>query len=215
MPPLNFLLLPRELRDHIYMYAVTIPDPIHIELQSWQDYNISSLTYANHQVHDEISSILYSKNLFLFSAPQCMKKFLARIGKMKTFITSIGILVDCTDPLFPIFSDLDFGSLLWKEALLKNKLHGLKEMLVWGCKKKGYLPNGTGALMNPELEETIKSYEELRKLTLKGFEKDERRKFYKIRDEVSNKYLDVPTWARKPVSDRATQSKQVVLDHCL
>lgn len=178
MPPSYFLLLPRELRDQIYTYVFTIPDLMYIKLHSYNRRPLGpGLMYANHQIYNETTSVLYSKNTFLFLSPQYMEQFLARIGnRNKTLIKAVGILVDCTNPL--VATDPNFRSQSWTKALLTNELKGLNEMMVWGRKKKMLLTDETRALMDPELERAIKNQKGIRKLTLKGFEKDERKKFY-------------------------------------
>ncbi len=183
----KFFLLPRELRDLIYKYALTKPGRIYaqrVRLPRIDDSHRSvfaSLVLANRQLNSEANSLLYSENMFFFHAPQDMIVFLAGIAKTnKRLVKRIGIMVDCTNPLFPMRGLPARPACLWLRTLAASQLKGVVEMEVLGYDEEFH----EEARMNSELEMAIKGTlgcgddkRLVRKMSLMGFGKDERRKF--------------------------------------
>ncbi|KAH8679652.1 hypothetical protein BGZ60DRAFT_524863 [Tricladium varicosporioides] len=104
-----FLQLPREVRDQIYTYALTIPEPIvlaasplelpvFLTLDNFPSQQlVPNLCLANKKIQAEANEILYSKNTFHFPNPSDLYRFEEDIGPInRTFIHSISI-----DLLFP------------------------------------------------------------------------------------------------------------------
>lgn len=186
----KFLLLPRELRDQIYKYALTDRKRIYaprVWLPSIDDGHrspISSLVLANRQLNKEGNSILYSENRFYFYAPQDKILFLARIGERnKSFVKRIGIMVDCTDPLSAIrLLHLERPARLWLKTLSASQSKGVVDMEVLGYKEPFRFYEEVR--MNSELEMAIKGTlgcgddkRFVRKVSLIGFGQKERTKF--------------------------------------
>lgn len=66
--PFPFLSLPRELRDEIYSYVLLFgppKEPFSIPVPLFERPCLeTSLIYLNKQIHDEATSVLYSRNTF-------------------------------------------------------------------------------------------------------------------------------------------------------
>lgn len=185
----KFFLLPREVRDLIYKYALTKPGRIYaqrLRLPRMDDSRgpvCAGLVLANRQLNSEATSLLYSENMFFFHAPQDLIVFLAAIGERnRSFVKRIGVMVDCTgtEPLFPIRFLPPRPACLWLRTLAASQLKGVVEMEVQGYNEKFY----EKAPMSSELEMTIQDTlgygddkKMVRKLSLNGFGQDERRQF--------------------------------------
>ncbi|KAG9244966.1 hypothetical protein BJ878DRAFT_42376 [Calycina marina] len=96
--PLNFLSLPREIRDEVYLYSLRpIGSATHVSLIPW--YFLTAETYASmhkppipgllttsKQVYTEARDILYTKNIFYFDEPHEITEFAKDIGSVNSSI---------------------------------------------------------------------------------------------------------------------------------
>lgn len=75
--------LPGELKNHIYMYALTDPAPIS-GIRPWKHTEsndlLVNLLLVSKEIYGEAAPILYGANTFRFSACQSVEKWLDKIG---------------------------------------------------------------------------------------------------------------------------------------
>jgi len=89
-PAFSLLALPRELRNHIYMFALISPFPFWYPAPSSPKHNVAlSLLRTNRQVHDEAAPILYAQNKFLFVHPSDCNIFRVNSSPFSENITSV------------------------------------------------------------------------------------------------------------------------------
>jgi hypothetical protein len=89
-PAFNLLALPRELRNHIYMFALLSPFPFWWPSASSPKHNVAlGLLTANRQVHEEATPIMYTMNKFLFTHPSDCNIFRVIASPLSENITSV------------------------------------------------------------------------------------------------------------------------------
>jgi hypothetical protein len=196
---LPFLNLPREVRDQIYSYALLAPSnvkpeprPIYLlslEPLSWKP-PTPGLCLVNKQLHDEGIEILYGKNTFCFQNPGELLRFEDQIGDQnRDLMHSLEILtsVFVANSLVPIpdlVAQCDWQGVPthWSKALLMSKLENVVEMTIT-AEDTGSAGRNLVTIC-PVLQQAIEDMLQRnqngklkRRLTLKGFDHSERRKF--------------------------------------
>lgn len=183
--PFPFLALPREIRDQIYLYALTAPHSINPSPNIFEEDPYTprkppcpELCLANKQVYHEANAILYAKTTFVFMDADEMTDFLDRIGRRNTaLIQSISIAVNYTPMPDGRAEPSD-----WANALSKSGLRRVCKMRITGERV------GAGEFehmkISSDLAYAIKDIfvrdREVKprvSLTLKGFRRNEHKKF--------------------------------------
>jgi hypothetical protein len=100
----TFLGLPPEIRNSIYEFMLTAPEPLHIAILTHKskcnaligimrtsDNSVggSNMLQASRFVYEEARSILYKDNIFLFMEPQALGIFASCIGDNKAMLRHI------------------------------------------------------------------------------------------------------------------------------
>ncbi|OCL03914.1 hypothetical protein AOQ84DRAFT_391892 [Glonium stellatum] len=183
--PFPFLALPREIRDQIYLYGLTAPQPINPSPNILEEDpyvptkpGCPELCLASKQVYYEANAILYAKTTFVFQDSEDMVDFFDRIGRRNTaLIQSISIAINFTPMVDGRAQPSD-----WVNALSKSGLRRVCKMRITGERV------GAGEFehmrIDSDLAYTIKDIfgrdREVKprlSLTLKGFRKNEHKKF--------------------------------------
>ena len=183
--PFPFLALPREIRDQIYLYALTAPRSINPSPSIFEEDPYTprkppcpELCLASKQVYHEANAILYAKTTFAFLDADEMMDFFDRIGRRNTaLIQSISIAVNYTPMLDGRAEPSD-----WANALSKSGLRRVCRMRITGERV------GAGEFehmkISSDLAYAIKDIfvrdREVKpriSLTLKGFRRNEHKKF--------------------------------------
>jgi hypothetical protein len=196
---LPFLNLPREVRDQIYSYALLAPSnikpeprPIHLlslEPLSWKPLT-PGLCLVNKQIYDEGIEVLYRKNTFCFQNPGELLWFEDQIGdRNRNLIRSLEIVtsVFAANSLVPVpdlVAPCDWQGVPthWSKALLMSKLENVVEITITA--EDAGSSERNSATIYPVLQQAIEDMLQrnengklTRRLTLKGFDQSERRKF--------------------------------------
>jgi hypothetical protein len=100
----TFLGLPPEIRNTIYEFMLTTPEPLPIAIllpksksnaligimrTSENDVGGSNMLRASKFVHEEARSILYKDNIFVFMEPQALRIFASCIGDNKAMLRHV------------------------------------------------------------------------------------------------------------------------------
>jgi hypothetical protein len=207
--PFPILRLPREIRDEIYTYSLraaisvqTIPGkPFILTADNPFKPPTLSLLRANKQIYHEAIEILYSKNIFKFQEPGQLFAFEEQIGfNSRKRVREICIWTRfperdevVLDPTHLLRSEYDSVPSHWIAAL---KVCGLKKIVHLSIEAEMLFSNPFSLLSMPkDLQEFIKEFlgrvadDEVPRLSLKGFQEEERKKFPK-RWEVVMDQLD-------------------------
>lgn len=183
-----FLLLPRELRDQIYRFALANTKIMYaprVRLPPTEGCH-SSLVLTNRQLNREANNILYSENMFFFHAPRDMIVYLARTGKRnKSLVKRIGIMFDRTDPLSAIHALYpERTARVSLKAVSASQLNGVVEMEVVGYPEpiRFQEETRTNSELEMAIEDTLGCGDGkilVRKMSLILFVEDERKRFSK------------------------------------
>lgn len=151
----TFLGLPPEIRNSIYGFMLTNPEPLHIEIltpkfqsnaligimrTSDNDVAGSNMLRVSKFVYEEARSILYKDNIFLFMEPQALRIFATCIGDNKAMLHHVRLEIGPSNTtraamkaLYPTPSlrHLDIGCFLdtSNPRRVLVQLHGDAEML--------------------------------------------------------------------------------------
>lgn len=134
-PPVVFLSLPLTARLRIYEYLLVCEPQVIPQCRPATERPITpSILRTCKQVHNEASSVLYSKNTFLVAEPEKTLKWFQRIGRINIKrLNSIRIFVDpvyfTTNPLFNTRSE----SVFWYKLLehLAREATGLRYTYIY------------------------------------------------------------------------------------
>ncbi|KAH6683895.1 hypothetical protein B0J14DRAFT_445250, partial [Halenospora varia] len=201
---LPFLQLPREVRDQIYTYVLTIPEPImlpesglalpmFLTLDNFPSQRlVPNLCLVNKQIQAEAAEILYSKNTFHFPNPSDFYRFEEDIGPTnRPFIHSISIdLLSPSDrrviPHPDLVATCDFQpvSAHWSKVLDTSRFMFIDDITVNAVPSRelgfpegrAYMPKGLKEAIRDVFERSQKE-EAVRKLTLRGFYAQVNRRF--------------------------------------
>lgn len=108
MPPPNspvvFLSLPLEARLRIYKYLLICKSQVVTHCRPATEHPITpSILRTCKQIHNEASSVLYSKNTFLIADPERNLKWFKQIGRFNLkLLSNIRVFVD------PVYSTTNF-----------------------------------------------------------------------------------------------------------
>jgi len=206
--PFPILRLPREIRNEIYTYSLcaaisveTIPRRPYILTA---DYPFkpptSGLLRANKQIYHEAIEILYSKNIFKFQEPVQLFAFEDQIGfESRKLVREIciwtrfpGIDEVVLDPKYLQRSEYDSVPSHWIAAL---KACGLKKIVHLGIEAEMLFSHPPYPLPMPkDLQEFIGEFlgkvadDKVPRLSLKGFQEEEREKFPKKWEVVMDQW---------------------------
>jgi hypothetical protein len=104
----TFLGLPPEIRNSIYEFMLTTPEPLHIAVLTHQcksnaligvmrssdnDVGGSNMLRASRFVYEEARSVLYKDNIFIFMEPQALRIFASCIGDNKAMLRHIRLKI--------------------------------------------------------------------------------------------------------------------------
>jgi hypothetical protein len=105
---LTFLGLSPEMRNTIYEFMLTTPEPLHIAILTPQsksnaligitrtsdnDVGGSNMLRASKFIYEEARSILYKDNIFLFMEPQALRIFASCIGDNKAMLRHVRLMI--------------------------------------------------------------------------------------------------------------------------